>query len=107
MKMRDKEDNDGFASHGQVLLGVSFLVLTQSPRNRHNLYTSAGQASQQANPVLTSRGVVRAIMEGWDLRVLFQALKPVLELQPPLLIQGPNRFAEVPVAGCRIEVQAW
>ena len=43
-------------------------------------------------------------MEGWDLRVLFQALKPVLKLQPPLLVQRPDRFAEVSVASCRIEV---
>ena len=57
--------------------------------------------------MLTSRGVVRAVMEGRDLGILFQAFKPVLELQPALLIQGPDRFAEIPVAGCRIEVQAW
>lgn len=47
-----------------------------------------------------------AIVKGRYLGVIFQALKPVLELQPPLLIQGPDRLAEVTVAGCRIQIQA-
>ena len=106
-KGEDDDDNDndvGFASHRQVLLEASHLLLTHSPIVVNNAHTHAHQANQQAKHVPTSGGVVRAVMEGWDLRVLFQALEPVLELQAPLLIQGPDRFAKVSVAGCRMEV---
>ncbi len=54
----------------------------------------------------TSRGVVRSVVERRNLRVFLQAVKPVLKLTSSLLVQGAHRFAEVPVGGRGIQVQA-
>ena len=56
--------------------------------------------------VATCRGVMGAIMKGGYLWVPSEALVSVLELHAPLLIQGANRLAQVPIGPGGVEVQA-
>lgn len=63
------------------------------------------ESSQIRGGWIACRGVVRPIVKRWNLRVASEALISVLKLLTPLIIQGPNRLAKVPICLWGIQVQ--